>query len=101
MIAIVEHVVVIFLGWKQLIKFCEQGNFGLHSLKTVSKQLKSVTHAKYFQEKLVRIQLLYTLLLLLAPLLSGGLILRHVIQLQLKATNTLLWQSITLPNGPK
>ena len=101
MIAIVEHVAVIFVVWQQLRKFYKQGTFGLHSLKTVSKQLKSATCANFFQEKLIRIQLLYTLLLLSAPSLSGGLILRHVIQLQLKVTNTLLWQSITLPNGTK
>ena len=61
MIAIVEHVVVIFLGWKQLRKFYEQGTFGQHSLKTVLKQLKSAISVNFFQEKLVRIQLLYTL----------------------------------------
>jgi hypothetical protein len=71
MIAIVELVVVIFLGWKQLRKFCEKGSFGLLSSKTVLKQLKSAICAKSFQEKVAHILLLCTLSLPLAPSPNG------------------------------
>ena len=53
-----EHVAVIFLGWQQPRKLYKLGTFGLQSLKTVWKQLRSVIRARFFQGKCVRTWLL-------------------------------------------
>jgi CRP-like cAMP-binding protein len=61
MIAIVEPVVVIRLGWQQLRKFYERGTFGRLFSKTALKRLKDAIDAKSFLEKLACIQLQCTL----------------------------------------
>ena len=51
MIAIVEHVVVICLGWQQPKKFCEQSTFGHLFSKIMLKRSKNATHANFFSRK--------------------------------------------------
>ena len=77
MIATLEHVVVIYLGWLQPRKSSALAISGLQYLKIAMRLLRNSDHVKIFIQKSAPILLLYTLALQLALLSKWGIDFMH------------------------
>jgi len=98
-IAIVENLMVIYLGWKWPKKFCASSNFGQWNLKILLRWSKGVILIRYFLERCTCILLFYVISSLSIPSPSGGFISWHSTHLPLGVISISSWSSSTWWSG--